>query len=144
MTSPAVLYPDTVSVVTTYLQAVLDADTTHTYADGTIVRTRVPNPFPTTATPPLPLVTVKRVGGPDAIVIDRPRIDLQVWHTDEAKASDLANLVRALMLAIPGVRSGVTVYRVTTFSGPSLIWDEDRDLPRYLLTFELGVRGSAL
>lgn len=138
MTQPAVLYPDTVSVVTTYLQAALDADTTHTYADGAKVRTREPNPFTT------PLVTVRRIGGPDSIVIDQPRIDLQVWHTDEAKASDLTNLVRALMLAIPGIRSGVTVYRVTTFSGPSLIWDQDRDLPRYLLTFELGVRGSAL
>lgn len=138
MTSPAVLYPDTVSVVTTYLQAVLDADTTHTYADGTKVRTREPSPFTT------PLVTARRVGGPDAVVIDNPRVDIQVWHDSEAQAADLANLVRAHMKAIPGIRSGVTVYRVTTFSGPALIWDEDRDLPRYLLTFELGVRGSAL
>jgi hypothetical protein len=138
MTQPAVLYPDTVSVVTAYLQAVLDADTTHTYADGAKVRTREPNPFLP------PLVTVRRVGGPDAVVIDRPRIDIQVWHTDEADATDLANLVRAHMLAIPGVHSGVTVYRITTFSGPTLIWDEDRNLPRYLLTFELGVRGTAL
>lgn len=138
MTSPAVLYPDTTSVVVAYLQAALNADTTHAFADGTVVRTREPNPFTT------PLVTARRVGGPDAIVTDRPRIDLQIWHDSEAEAIDLANLTRAHMLAIPGVRSGVTVYRADTFSGPSLIWDEDRNLPRYLLTFELVVRGSAL
>lgn len=138
----AVLYPDAVLTVVTYLQAVLDADATHTYADGAAVRTREPNPFPNMATSPL--VTVRRVGGPDSIVIDRPRIDLQVWHATEQQAADLSNLVRALMKAMPGVRSGVTVYSVTTFSGPSLIWDTDRNLPRYLLTFEVGVRGSAL
>lgn len=133
-----ILYPDAVLTVVTYLQDALDADTAHAYADGTLVRTREPNPFAT------PLVTVRRVGGPDSVIVDRPRIDLQVWHTDEQDATDLANLVRALMLAMPGVRSGVTVYKVTTFSGPSLIWDTDRDLPRFLLTFEVSVRGVAL
>jgi len=133
------LYPDTVLTVVTYLQAALDADTSHAYADGALVRTREPNPFPA-----VPLITVRRVGGPDSVVIDRPRIDLQVWHTDEQDATNLANLVRALMLAFPGVRSGVTVYKVTTFSGPSLIWDTDRNLPRFLLTFEVSVRGAAL
>lgn len=133
-----VLYPDAVLTVVTYLQAALDADATHAYADGTVVRTREPNPFAA------PVVTVRRVGGPDSVVIDRPRIDLQVWHTDEQQATNLAELVRALMLAMPGVRSDVTVYKVTTFSGPSLIWDTDRNLPRFLLTFEVSVRGVAL
>lgn len=134
----AVLYPDTTSVVATYLQAALDADTTHSYADGAKVRTREPNPFTT------PLVTVRRIGGPDSLPIDQPRVDIQVWHTTEANATDLANLVRAHMLALPGVRSGVTVQRSVTFAGPSLIWDTDRDLPRYLLSFEVRVRGTAL
>lgn len=125
----AVVYPDVVSTVRAYLQAALGA---------TPVRTREPNPF--TA----PLVTVRRVGGPDAIVVDRPRVDIQVWHTDEGAATDLANFARAHMHAMPGVHDGVTVYSVTTFSGPALIWDEDRDLPRYLMTFEVAVRGTAL
>lgn len=132
------LYPDAVLTVVGYLQAQLDADTTHTYADGALVRTREPNPFTT------PLVTVRRVGGADSVVIDRARIDLQVWHSSEASAYNLANLLRAFMLAMPGVHSGVTVYDVTTFSGPSLIWDADRNLPRILLTFEVAVRGTAL
>lgn len=133
-----ILYSDVVLLDVDYLQAALDADTTHAYADGAQVRTREPNPFTT------PLITVGRSGGPDSIVIDRPRVDFQIWHDDEKQATDLANLVRAYMLAMPGVHSGVTVYKVTTFSGPSLIWDTDRDLPRLLLSFEQRVRGAAL
>lgn len=128
MTSPAILYPDVTATVATYLNGVLTEP----------VHAREPNPFTT------PLVTVRRVGGADSIVVDRARIDLQVWADDLAEATDLANLARAHMLAMPGVRSGVTVYDVTTFSGPALIWDEVRDLPRYLLTFEVAVRGTAL
>lgn len=129
MTSPAILYPDTVATVTTYLRAALT---------GVTVKAREPNPFAT------PLVVVRRVGGADSVVIDRARIDLLVWHDNLEDATDLANLARAHMLALPGVHDGVTVYDVTTFSGPSLIWDTDRDLPRYLLTFEVAVRGTAL
>lgn len=128
MTRPAILYPDTVSTVIAYLDAILTEP----------VHSREPAPFMA------PVVTVRRVGGVDAIVIDRARIDVQVWHNDEADATDLANLVRAHMLAMPGVHSGVTVYAVTTFAGPALIWDTDRDLPRYLMTFEVRVRGTAL
>lgn len=126
----AMLYPDTVAVVTDYLDSVLTA----------AVHAREPDSFDVTNG----LVTVRRSGGVDSVVVDRPRIDLQVWAADLAAATDLANLVRAHMLAMPGIRSGVTVYKVTTFSGPALIWDTDRNLPRYLLTFEVAVRGVAL
>jgi hypothetical protein len=128
MTSPAILYPDVTATVASYLDDNLTA----------AVHAREPNPFVT------PLVTVRRVGGADSVVVDRARIDLQVWADDLAAATDLANLARAYMLAMPGVRDTVTVYDVTTFSGPSLIWDDDRNLPRYLLTFEVAVRGAAL
>ena len=142
MTSPAILYPDATSVVIDYLRDVLNDD----YDETVILAAREPNPFPvtTTAEDSPALITVRRVGGTDSIVIDRSRIDLQVWAASLEDATDLANLVRAYMLAMPGVHSSVTVYAVTTFSGPSLIWDADRDLPRFLLTFEVAVRGTAL
>jgi hypothetical protein len=143
--SVGILYPDAVLVAVTYLQAQLDADTTHDFADGATVRTREPNPFPVVAgAAGSGLTTVRRVGGADSVVIDRARLDLTTWHDNEQDCTDLANLLRAFMLAIPGVRSGVTVYRTTTFSGPALIWDTDRDLPRILQTFEVDMRGEAL
>lgn len=129
-----IVYPDIVEVDIVYLMAAL----------GFTVFAREPDPFPTTDSNDTGTVTIRRTGGTDSIVIDRPRVDIQVWHSTLKAATDLANLVRAHMLAMPGVRSGVTVYQVTTFSGPSLIWDADRDLPRFLLSFEQLVRGTAL
>lgn len=143
MTRPAILYPDAVLIVVNYLQAELDL-APQSYAAGALVRTRESSPFPTMGANPVPLTTVRRVGGTDSIVIDRPRIDLTTWHTDEQDCIDLANLIRAYMLALPGVRDGVTVYRTSTFSGPALIWDTERNLPRILQTFEVDVRGAAL
>lgn len=129
-----ILYPDIVTVDIAHLSTAL----------GITCHAREPNPFPTTDSNNTPTVTVRRSGGADSVVIDRPRVDIQVWHSNLADATDLANLCRAHMLAMPGVRSGVTVYKVTTFSGPSLIWDTDRNLPRLLLSFEQLVRGTAL
>lgn len=137
--SVGIVYPDIVSIDVAYLQAVLDADPA-AFADSVDVRTREPNPWPANNR----VVTVRRSGGADSIVVDRARVDFQVWHDSEGEAIDLANLIRAYLLAMPGVHSGVTVYRVTTFSGPSLIWDADRNLPRFLLTFEQDARGTAL
>lgn len=136
MTLP-ILYPDVVTTVTGYLQTSLDGSG-KSYATGVHVGTREPNPFAA------PVVTVRRVGGIGAVVLDAPRVDLSVWHVDEAKAADLALLCRAYMLGIVGVHGTVSVTRVAEFSGPFLAWDADRNLPRYLLTFEVGVRGAAL
>ena len=139
MTRPAILYPDAVKVVADYLTIELAGSGRPEASGVDDVLTREPDPFNA------PVVTVRLVGGvDDGYVTDRPRIDIIVWHTDEGLAQDLVNLCRAYLLAIPGVHNGVIVNTVSTFAGPVSVWDEDRNLPRYLLTVEVGVRGTAI
>lgn len=129
-----VLYRDAEYETASYLRTALTARA-ESYAQSVDVGTRKP----TTFTPPV--VAVRRAGGlSDAITIDRPRLDVQVWHTDDAKAHDLAQLCRALLFAMPGTGG---VIRVRDFLGPTPIPDPDTQSPRYLFTVELHMRGVA-
>jgi hypothetical protein len=127
-----VLYRDAEYEVTTYLRTAL-AGRSETYAQSVDVGTRKPTSFEP------PVVAVRRAGGlSDSIVIDHPRVDVQVWHTDDAKAHDLTQLCRALLFRMPG--SG-GVIRVRDFLGPTPIPDPETSSPRYLFTVELHMRG---
>ena len=127
--APVITYPDAVALALPYLRTAL-ADPTVTVAAS------VPS------TRPAKLVYLRRAGGTDRVhhILDRPRIDVQVWHSSEFAALALADLVRAHLLAAPGLVAGVS--RASTFLGPTPIPDPESDTPRALLTVEWQVRGT--
>ncbi|MFG3036858.1 hypothetical protein ACGFYZ_08140 [Streptomyces sp. NPDC048330] len=126
--------PDAVAVVTAYLRAALVAA-----GEPVPVVSRIP------ATRPPRFVRVERVGGTrQTVVSDRPRLDIHAWGETEAAAADLAELVRALVHAVPGVRSGVTVYTVREVGGPMWLPDDQTSTPRYAFAVEIHMRGRVL
>lgn len=132
---PLVVYPDPVKVALDYLRPALAARD-EPAAAGTTVTARIPNPRPTG-----PLVVLRAAGGTSPYLsADRPRLDVQVWHSDEYHAAALAQLVRGLLLAMPGEGP---VRRVADFLGPTPIPDPESGQPRYLFTVEITLRGAS-
>lgn len=127
---PTVVFPDAVSVVVGHLDGELDAT----------VGSRVPNPLAT------PLVVVRRTGGPRLnLVADNPTLTVEAWADTEEAAHDLAQLARAHVAAMPGrTFDGVAVYRFTEVAGPGSLPDPLSDKPRFTLTVQLAMRGTAL
>jgi hypothetical protein len=123
-----VLFPDAVDVVVT----ALDADLTEP------VRSRVPNPRPTT------FVLVRRTGGPKRnLVTDQAQITVESWAATCEDAADLAQSARAIMNDLPGQSiGGVLVVRVEEASGPADLPDPLSDQPRYSQTFSVALRGT--
>lgn len=133
-TRPVVVMPDAVAVVTGYLRAALAVA-----GEPVPVVSRVPSPRPAR------FVRVERVGGMrQTVVSDRPRLDIHAWAETEAAAADLAELVRALVHAIPGVRGGVPVYTVREVGGPQWLPDPESGCPRYAFAVEIHMRGRVL
>jgi hypothetical protein len=141
MTLPVTVFPDIQMVVVDYLTDVL-ADRTEPYVFGVKVGTVVERPR-------LPVaVMVERVGGIKTLPsVDSPRVEIQVWHGTDRDAQLLAQLVRALLHAMPGVvdttDGPVTVTRVAEFAGPFRSPDPLSDHPRVRLTVEVGVHPVA-
>ncbi|WP_411094323.1 hypothetical protein [Streptomyces sp. 021-3] len=134
MNRPVVVMPDAVAVVTGYLRAALA-----TAGEPVPVVSRVPNPRPPR------FVRVERIGGTrQTVVSDRPRLDFHAWAGTEADAADLAELVRALVAAIPGVHDGVTVYWAREVGGPQWLPDDVSGTPRYAFAAEIHMRGRVL
>lgn len=79
-------------------------------------------------------VTVERVGGGVADLVDRPRIAVQTWAPTEDRAEEMGNELRMLMLV--GARPrGVHSWSVD--SGPYRFYDEETRCPRYQLTVDV-------
>lgn len=142
MTSfPVHLFPDIQQVVVDYLTDQL-AERTEPYAFGAHVGSVVERPR-------LPVaITAERAGGVRTLPsVDNPRVEIQVWHGTDRDAHLLAQLVRALLHAMPGVvdtvDGPVTVTRVADFAGPFRSPDPLSDHPRVRLTVEIGVHGAA-
>lgn len=134
MTLPVVVMPDAVAVVCDYLRTALATAGVPIPVVSRIPRTRPPS-----------FVRVERVGGVrQTPVSDRPRVDVHCWAADESAAHDLAALTRALVGAMPGVRGGVTVYRVTEVGGPQALPDPETSSPRFAFAVEIHMRGRAL
>ncbi|MEV7844087.1 hypothetical protein AB0O50_08880 [Streptomyces cyaneofuscatus] len=134
MSRPAVVMPDAVAVVTAYLRTALAAA-----GEPVPVVSRIPTPCPPR------FVRVERVGGMrQTVVSDRPRLDFHAWAETEAAAADLAELVRALVAVIPGVRGGVTVYTAREVGGPQWLPDDVSGSPRYAFAAEIHMRGRPL
>ncbi|CAL9592264.1 hypothetical protein SUDANB1_05249 [Streptomyces sp. enrichment culture] len=126
-------FPDGVAVVRAYLREQLVARGT-----DVPVGTRVPEQRPPR------FVRLERVGGMRVdLVTDRPRIDVQCWGDSEESAHDLAQLARALLLAMPGWR-GAVAYDVAEVGGPNTLPDPASGQPRVVFAVEVSLRGRAL
>ncbi|MFD4438987.1 hypothetical protein ACFWPK_04315 [Nocardia sp. NPDC058519] len=104
-----------------------------------VVATKVPNPRPVEG------VRVARVGGIQVNVItDEPRIVLECYAATAPDAAALARMVRAVLAtAAGGVLSTAWCDRVRDL-GMAFLPDLEADLPRYLVTAEVRVRGTPL
>lgn len=151
MTSVAV-YPDAELVAITYLRAALAARD-EPYAAAVTVG-NLPEPGVTTARQ----VRIRRTGGTELHrVADSPRLQVQVGYRgdqpdDEANRQALAQLVWALLRAMPGQEVTVAgwpvpivCYRVATFGGPYNLPDPaDNSRTITQLIVEVGMRGRAV
>jgi hypothetical protein len=87
-------------------------------------------------------VWVRRDGGPRLdLMRDGPRVTINVGATDPTgkAVNDLAELVRALMVACPGD----VVKRCRNLSGPSEV-DDPTGQPRRVMSFELITVGQVM
>jgi hypothetical protein len=126
MTTP-IVFPDVELWACTYLRAAL--------ASYGYPGTYVSNRRGTQAV----AVWVRRDGGGTIDVIrESPRLSVNVFHSSEQGATDLARTVAALLIASP---NGDPVLRVTEALGPTPIADSS---PRRFMTFEVVVRGVEL
>lgn len=129
-----IVFPDAEQVLGDWLSAQLAA-----LGDDTAVSTRAPDPRPGR------FVVLQRTGGPrTSLVVDAPQITVECWADEESAASDLAQLVRALLISASGMRTaGTTIYRVREASGPGNLPDPVSPQARYTQVFEIQLRGTA-
>jgi hypothetical protein len=129
-----ILFPDAEAVLTSWLRGELV-----THGTPLPVTTQVPEPRPDE------FVRLVRTGGPRAsLVTDAASITLEAWAATQDRASDVILLCRALLGAAPGRVAEVPVYLVTEFAGPAYSPDPSSGVPRYVQTFEVHLRGTAL
>ena len=122
-----VLYPDAELILTTALRVALTAHgRSDVYVDRAVTTKR-------------PLVVLTRDGGSSGSLRDRPRIRVRTFAATAQAAGDLARLVNALLMDLPG-SNGVT--RAEVLSGPYEVPDESGPLRYALLEFQM--RGVAL
>lgn len=87
-----------------------------------------------------PAIVISRVGGVADThgLIDRPRIDVDVYAATKEEAHDLAQAARAVVFAASGSsRSGAVIGGVQEFLGLTFVPDADTEgTPRYTFTYE--------
>lgn len=120
-------YPDAEALMIAYLTPLV----------GAPAYTRVPR------TKPTKWVQVRRIGGPNDVVRDRPRLDLIAWAADDGAAHDLCMDARSAVHALEGTTLlGVACYRVEEFLGPTRRDDPESGAPRMWMTVQLSLRTS--
>lgn len=127
---PLVVFPDAEAVTIAHLRSVLDTSV------------MVDSEWPEHLADSLPVVSVSRGGGATrlAAVTDEATLDIDVLAATKAEAHDLAQLVRAHLVATQGrVIPGARVYSV---DDTSFIWlpDETTGIPRYVLVMSMLLR----
>lgn len=141
---PAIVWPDMEMLAIQYLHPALQARP-EPYAADVTVRNTVPSEKVVNGVPQDPwpasgrLVVVRYDGGPTTPdVRATARLGVRVWGSDEAEASDLANLAVAL---VRGWND-----RTVKASRPTLPYSvtEDSGRPAQYFTAELTIRGRAL
>lgn len=135
MPNETIVFPDATLAAVTALRAGLTAQ-----SSTATVGTRVPNPRPGL------FVTVRRLGGVRRnLVTDSAQLTVECWGTTEQTAHDLAQLCRGIVHAARGTdQGGTVVYYVAEIGGPALLPDPDSDQARYVATYEIGTRGTAV
>jgi hypothetical protein len=98
------------------------------------------------ATPVLivpPLIVVRRVGGGDDGLTDRPRLQVQTFGASRATARDLAEECRQLVTAAAATAvAGALIDRTGTESSPVYLDYGDPAVHRYLAIYRLEYRRS--
>lgn len=132
--SELLVFPDAESVVVSWLRPELGKT-----GITVPVATKMPNPRPPR------FVRIVRTGGAQRdIVTDRATLVFECWDSSEPGAAQLAGIVRALLgAAAPGWLGAVWSDRIVDL-GMVPSPDLDAGSPRYLVTAELHLRGSAL
>lgn len=120
-------YPDAEDLLIGYLMPIVDVP----------VSTRVPRERPDR------WVQVRRSGGINDVVRDRPRIDVFAWGSDEGDAHDLCMTARSALHALEGTTLlGPVCYGVEEFLGPTRSDDRESGAPRMWMTVQLSLRTS--
>lgn len=134
MTQPEVVPVDAELAVVTALRAAVSASVDPIITPA-IVGTKVPLPRPGA------FVMVRRVGGTMTNVVqDRARIDVMVWHTNDANRMRLANKMRGALFAARGTQG---IQAVSEFLGPTRLPDPaDPSTPVVLFTAQVTVRAN--
>lgn len=134
MSYPAIVFPDAEQIAIDHLLAQLALR-----ANSTPVTNKVPDQRPTK------FATCRRLGGPRRnLVADNAQIGVECWAATDPEAHDLAQLCRALLLAMAGrTIDGHAVYQVEEFAGPVNLPDPESAQSRYTFTVQISVRGAA-
>lgn len=75
--------------------------------------------------------------GSNGMVVERPRLQLRIRHTDETAALTLAKLVAILLSKIVGQSlSGVRYRAVTVLQTPGLLYRDENNHPNYGFNLE--------
>lgn len=120
-------YPDAEDLLVDYLKAIV----------GVPVHTRVPRARPDR------WLQIRRSGGVDDVVRDRPRIDIFAWGVDDDATHDLLATARTAIHALHGTTLlGPACYGVEEFLGPTRADDRETGTPRMWMTVELSLRTS--
>ena len=124
-----IVHGDIEDALRLYLTPLLDAH----------VSVTIPNPRPER------LVIVPRIGGTKRdMVTESATIAVECWDAKPSDALSLAQEARAHIHALTGQTiSGLTVYRTQEFAGPAMLPDPVSELPRYVFTVSVDVRGTA-
>jgi hypothetical protein len=129
MPVPTPVFPDIEHLVVTFL------------TDAEMVPPRVLTKLPLPLVPPVVRVT-RTSGANRSIYIDRPIIDVDIFHDDYAAASALSRVIQNLLLMTLRATTTPdgTVQEVTTVIGPRWMPDPNPALVRYGASYEVHVR----
>ena len=95
---------------------------------GYAASSRVPGSMPPR------FVTVERVGGSVADMVDAARLAVQAWADTDAEAEGMANAIRNVLLTSAPPNG---VFSVRVDAGPYQFYDNDTKKARYQIVLEL-------
>lgn len=129
MPLPTPVFPDVEHLIVTFL------------TDAERVPPRVLTKLPLPIAPPVVRVT-RTSGANRSIYIDRPIVDVDVFHDNYEDASNLARVIQNLLLWTLRATTTPdgTVQDVTTVIGPRWMPDVNPNLVRYGASYEVRVR----
>lgn len=122
------VYPDVEKLLIDYLEPIVSVP----------AYTRIPHQRPEGE-----WLQIRRVGGVNDIVRDRPRLDVWAWAGDDAASHDLLMAARSAIHALKGTSTlGPACYQVEEFLGPTRSDDRETGSPRMWMTVQLSIRTS--